>query len=156
MYNKKYLCILIFICICVTVYVLLLFPAQPDIFFKSGNLLLIRLIINTVFQITQHMGKAFLVICTIIIKGNIVIVDKDSLIIHFVCDKAFFFFAIKSHDPLTRNIIHTPVPVAVCHFRICKKPQCNTDISGMSSFNNGSVCAPVLCTYVKFISVAFI
>ena len=104
----------------------------------------------------SYFENDVLVICTIIIKGNIVIVDKDSLIIHFVCDKAFFFFAIKSHDPLTRNIIHTPVPVAVCHFRICKKPQCNTDISGMSFFNNGFVCAPVLYTYVKFISAAFI
>ena len=42
------------------------------------------------FQIPQYMGKAFLMICSIIIKSNIVIVHKDPLII--LSDRPFYPF----------------------------------------------------------------
>ena len=41
----------------------------------------VRLIIHATFQIAQHMGKAFLMIRSIIIKGPVMIVYKDPLVI---------------------------------------------------------------------------
>ena len=41
----------------------------------------VRLIIHAAFQIAQHMGKAFLMIRSIIIKGPVMIVYKDPLVI---------------------------------------------------------------------------
>ena len=42
------------------------------------------------FQIPQYMGKAFLMICSIIIKGNIMVMDKDPLIVF--CNRTLYSF----------------------------------------------------------------
>ena len=54
------------------------FPAPMHAFFYPGT---VWFVLYAGFQIPQYMGKAFLMICSIIIKGNIMVMDKDPLIV---------------------------------------------------------------------------
>jgi len=52
------------------------FLYQTMHFFIPGT---VRLIIHAVFQVPQYMGKTFLMVCPIIIKSDIMVMDKDTL-----------------------------------------------------------------------------
>ena len=55
-----------------------LFYNQTMHFFIKGT---VRLIIHAVFQVPQYMGKTYLMVCPIIIKSDIMVMDKDTLVI---------------------------------------------------------------------------
>ena len=57
------------------------------IFFIPGT---VWFVLYAGFQIPQYMGKAFLMICSIIIKGNIMVMDKDPLIVF--CNRTLYSF----------------------------------------------------------------
>ena len=63
------------------------FPAPMHAFFIPGT---VWFVLYAGFQIPQYMGKAFLMICSIIIKGNIMVMDKDPLIVF--CNRTLYSF----------------------------------------------------------------
>lgn len=94
------------------------FPVPVNAFLCSRCA--VRFVIYTVFQITQYMGKTFLMICSIMIKGKIMVMDQNPLII--LRDSTFYpfmpFFSHVQSTGLFHPVSHRHIPDSSFRFSL--------------------------------------